>query len=159
MDRRQFLGWVGVGALASSLPVVLAACKSETEESTAGTESPAPSENSSPTTPNSDAGGGGFATVGTVAQLDESDLILDKGLAKPVLVVRNPDSKELSAVNPTCTHRGCTVEFDKAAKQFACPCHGAKYSLDGSVVEGPAERALASFEAKEEEGSILVKVS
>lgn len=151
MDRRQFLGWVGVGAFASSLPVVLAACN-QTEEQATETESP--TETASPS-----AAEGDFVSVGTVEQLEGDGSILDQNRAKPVMVVRNPDTKELSAVNPTCTHKGCTVEFDKEANRFACPCHGAKYSLDGAVVEGPAERPLANFDSKEENGAVLVKVS
>lgn len=33
MNRREFLMWVGIGGLASSLPVALTACSPKTEKS------------------------------------------------------------------------------------------------------------------------------
>ena len=45
------------------------------------------------------------------------------------------------AVSTVCTHLGCIVK--KEAAGFACPCHGSKFALDGSVTKGPAPKALA----------------
>lgn len=155
MDRRQFLTWVGVGALAHSLPVVLAACNPTPEEEPhASPESPeGPSIDKS-------VRADGFAAIGTTEQLDQDGTILDKsGMAKPVLVVRNPDNNSISALNPMCTHQGCTVELNAEEKVLACPCHGSKFAFDGRVLEGPADRPLGTFETKQEENLVLVKVS
>lgn len=35
-----------------------------------------------------------------------------------------------------------------------CPSHGSRYRLDGSVLEGPANRPLASWRAAEEGGRL-----
>lgn len=148
MDRRTFLTWVGVGWLASSLPVALAACASNsTTNDNALTATP-------PTNPD------GFQTVGTVAELDRKGQILNKQLANsPVLVIRNPNNTNtLAAVNPTCTHKGCTVAWKTDKKLFVCPCHDAEYSADGKVVEGPAKKSLPVYEAKIEGDAVLVKV-
>jgi cytochrome b6-f complex iron-sulfur subunit len=144
MNRREFLMWVGVGGLASSLPVAIAACSPQTKKSESAVN---------PTRPD------GFESIGTVAELNQKGQILKKESAGgPVLVVSNPaNSQTVSAVNPTCTHKGCTVEWKAAQKSFVCPCHGAKFGPDGKVLKGPAEKPLPTYQAKIEGDSILVK--
>ncbi|MGK7877462.1 MAG: ubiquinol-cytochrome c reductase iron-sulfur subunit [Xenococcaceae cyanobacterium] len=147
MDRRKFLGWVGVGALASYLPVVIAACSSD-DRPQAKQESPKVDK-----TLRED----GFMVIGTIEELDRQGLILDKKAG--VIVVRNPENNNLSALNPICTHQSCTVAWDADAKNLACPCHGSKFASDGKVVNGPANKPLGSYEIKQEEGLALVKVA
>jgi Rieske Fe-S protein len=48
----------------------------------------------------------------------------------------------IHAVSATCTHMGCTVSFNQTEKSWDCPCHGARYSIDGTVLNGPADRDL-----------------
>lgn len=153
MNRREFLTWVGAGALATSLPVVIAAC----------TPDPATNSSSSPannsTTPS--AGSNGFQVVGSVAELNKAGQILNKQVPNaPVLVIRNPaDANALLAVNPTCTHKGCGVVWQAGEKVFDCPCHDSDFAPDGKVLKGPATTPLKTYEVKIEGDSILVKVS
>jgi cytochrome b6-f complex iron-sulfur subunit len=157
MDRRKFLGWTGVGVLASSFPLVLAACNSGTEEATSepATTSeasiPEDSEPSFDTSVRED----GFQAVGTVEELESEGSILDK--MADVLVVQN--AGELVALNPLCTHQGCTVDWDSEAGILACPCHGSEFEPTGEVVSGPASEPLATYEVKTEEDLVLVKVA
>jgi cytochrome b6-f complex iron-sulfur subunit len=150
MDRRAFLSWVGVGALASSLPMAIAACTSENNVK-------ATPEPSVPAAARTD----GFTNVGSVKTLEQVGFITDKTFAAgPLLVVRNPaDIKKLVAVNSTCPHKGCAVEWNGASKEFVCPCHGSKFKADGSVAEGPANKPLAKFTAKTEGDSVLVRTT
>ncbi|MBR8840925.1 MAG: Rieske 2Fe-2S domain-containing protein [Stigonema ocellatum SAG 48.90 = DSM 106950] len=46
------------------------------------------------------------------------------------------------AINPTCTHLGCTVNWHPEKNSFICPCHGSEYDNLGRVVHGPARRSL-----------------
>lgn len=55
----------------------------------------------------------------------------------------------LHAVNPTCTHLGCSVAWNAAEKSWDCPCHGARYSPEGHVLTGPANRALEGLTVKD----------
>ncbi len=138
--------WVGVGGVASSLPLALTACTPENKKSQTST------------TVNS---ADGFQSIGTVAQLNQKGQILKNDSPRSsVLVVSDPaNPKHLVAVNPICTHRGCTVEWKKDKNAFVCPCHDAEYSLDGKVIEGPATKALPVYEAKIEVDSVLVKTT
>jgi glycine/D-amino acid oxidase-like deaminating enzyme/nitrite reductase/ring-hydroxylating ferredoxin subunit len=49
---------------------------------------------------------------------------------------------DLHAVSATCTHLGCVVAFNDAEQAWECPCHGSRFALDGSVLQGPANRPL-----------------
>ena len=60
-----------------------------------------------------------------------------------------PGSKE--ALSLTCTHQGCTVVRQSDGK-FRCPCHGAIYSQQGKVLQGPAKRDLAQFNIRQQQG-------
>ena len=144
MNRREFLMWVGIGGVASSLPVALVACSPKAEKP------------QSPTTPTR---ADGFQSVGTVAELQKGPILTkDFSSNGSVLVVSNPaNSKTVLAVNPTCTHKGCAVEWKADEKSFICPCHDAKFSADGKVLKGPANKSLATYEAKTEGDAILVK--
>jgi cytochrome b6-f complex iron-sulfur subunit len=138
MKRRDFINWVGLGLIASSLPVAIAACSSGTKTSTSGD----------------------WQTIGTSAELDKTGQLLAKDSpAGPVLVVGTSKAESLKAVNPTCTHAGCTVGWKADAKKFVCPCHGSEYGIDGKVQKGPAKEALKTYAAKIEGNSVVVKPS
>jgi glycine/D-amino acid oxidase-like deaminating enzyme/nitrite reductase/ring-hydroxylating ferredoxin subunit len=52
------------------------------------------------------------------------------------------DDGTLHAVSLRCTHLGCLVRFNAAERSWDCPCHGSRFDLDGTVLEGPATRPL-----------------
>jgi len=67
-----------------------------------------------------------------------------EGREDKILVFRGKDGA-LAAVNMTCTHRGCDVEYVAASGRLECPCHGSQFAPSGGVVEGPAERPLRAY--------------
>ncbi len=50
------------------------------------------------------------------------------------------DERGLYAINATCTHLGCLVK--QSATGFDCPCHGSRYTANGTVTNGPATQPL-----------------
>ena len=54
----------------------------------------------------------------------------------------------LYAVNPICSHMKCEVKWNVAERTWDCPCHGARYSYDGSVITGPADHELEQIAIK-----------
>lgn len=49
------------------------------------------------------------------------------------------------ALDNTCTHQGCGIEYSATANNFPCPCHQSVFSTTGSVINGPATVALKSY--------------
>lgn len=60
---------------------------------------------------------------------------------KPCAVYRDDDG-QVSAVSAECTHRGCLVAFTDTERTWECPCHGSRFTTDGTVLDGPANRPL-----------------
>ncbi|WP_031172186.1 FAD-dependent oxidoreductase [Streptomyces durhamensis] len=58
------------------------------------------------------------------------------------LAVHRDDEGVLHAVSARCTHLGCLVSFNRAERAWECPCHGSRFAVDGTVLQGPAVRPL-----------------
>jgi cytochrome b6-f complex iron-sulfur subunit len=142
MKRRDFINWVGLGCLASSLPVAIAACSPESKTSA----KPGPT-----TKP--------WQKVGTVAQLNKTgQLLAENSPIGAVLVIGTSKvTKNLIAVNPTCTHEGCTIDWKAKENKFVCPCHGAEFTRDGKIKQSPAKKPLKTYQVKIEGASVLVQ--
>lgn len=70
--------------------------------------------------------------------------------------LRKTGANAVEALNVTCPHAGCPVEFKAGARHFLCPCHDSQFNLDGSLVAGarsPSPRALDSLEVEIRDGS------
>ncbi len=50
----------------------------------------------------------------------------------------------LHLVNITCTHMGCELNWNSAEKSWDCPCHGSRFSYEGEIIEGPANKPLSN---------------
>jgi cytochrome b6-f complex iron-sulfur subunit len=74
------------------------------------------------------------------------------------MLIRISDT-HFAAVNLICRHKGCTVEFN--GEKFVCPCHGSQYAIDGTVIHGPAQKNLRTYETVYDkvQGTVLVKMS
>ena len=150
MKRREFVSWVGVSGVMSTLPATITACGQQTSTSEVP---PAPSAPSvSAASPRSD----GFEVAGTVADLDKNGQLLNEKMSLGKALVVRETGDRLVAVDPTCTHAGCTVAWN-AEQTFICPCHSSKFANDGKVLQGPASRPLALYTAKIEGDQVLVK--
>jgi len=63
---------------------------------------------------------------------------------RSVAIVKEGNS--VHAISRICTHLGCIVKPSDTG--FDCPCHGSKFAKDGSVIKGPAPKALPWLEVK-----------
>lgn len=143
MNRRTFVSWMGVGWLASVLSTVLTACKGQYKRL------------ESKLRPD------GFQSVGSLTELEQiSGKIQVQADSTPIVVIRKPSqSGALVALNPTCPHAGCQVDWQKDNNKFVCPCHGSEFDPSGKVIQGPAGRALTRYPVKIEDQTILVKLA
>ncbi len=76
------------------------------------------------------------------------------GIAYSGYAVKTGGKTSYYAVN--CSHLGCSINFNKDAKRFECPCHGSRFSIDGQVVHGPAAFPLSHLKVTEQGDSLLV---
>jgi cytochrome b6-f complex iron-sulfur subunit len=153
MNRREFTRWLTIGAIASSLPVALAACGSGSNSSSGSNASPTASGSPLPPPQNVAAG----SVAATVSALDTAGFLNIAVDGKAATLVRNPDKKdEIIAVNTTCTHKGCIVAWDASKKSHVCPCHGAMFDATGKVTNAPATTPLKRYTVKVDGDNITV---
>lgn len=115
------------------------------------------------------AGGGGPVFVTTLGALPNDgvprrfQVIADRADAwnkfpnVPVgaVYLRRTGDRTVEALNVTCPHAGCPVEFRPALNGFLCPCHDSKFKLDGALADlrSPSPRALDSLEVELRHGN------
>ena len=130
ISRQKILLGAGLGLVTA----VLAAC------STYGKKPEAAGESS--TTPAAPSASGGTAAPAAKAIAKTSDVPVGSGVIVGEVEVTQPSAGVFKGLSAKCTHKGCTV--DKVADgTIDCPCHGSKFNLDGTVVNGPAQEPLA----------------
>lgn len=62
-------------------------------------------------------------------------------------VTRNSeDPNDMFILNSICTHLACTVNWSESDQVYLCPCHDAKFSREGEVLDGPPPHPLHRFE-------------
>ncbi|HEX7028893.1 MAG TPA: FAD-dependent oxidoreductase [Gammaproteobacteria bacterium] len=64
------------------------------------------------------------------------------------LAVYRTRSGQLMIRSAVCTHLSCIVNWNDAEETWDCPCHGSRFKLDGTVLEGPAIHALHKVEIR-----------
>lgn len=83
-----------------------------------------------------------------------------KRVQRQVLYVRaaSEEEEEPVVLSATCSHLGCTVNWDDATGEFACPCHGGRFDADGQVSEGPPPDGLKRFQASVRDGYVYARL-
>lgn len=76
---------------------------------------------------------------------------------KPIMIIhRLGAGKGMIALSRVCTHLGCLVYFDKSEQKIICPCHAAKFSIEGNVMSGPAPKPLERIPLQVEAERVIV---
>ena len=71
-----------------------------------------------------------------------------------ILVRTGPDA--FVAFSQKCTHLSCAVYFEKEQNRLECPCHQGFFSItDGSVLQGPPQRALPRVALERQDGQLI----
>ena len=74
----------------------------------------------------------------------EGRLVRDHG--RMLAVYRDHDGR-IHSRSAVCTHMGCLVGWNDAERTWDCPCHGSRFTTDGDVISGPAEKPLSEVDA------------
>jgi len=72
------------------------------------------------------------------------------------IYVRRDGAGAFVALLAACTHQGC--QPDRIGDRLVCPCHGSEFSLEGDVLEGPAERPLVRYPVSQEGSDIVISL-
>ncbi|MFJ9793363.1 FAD-dependent oxidoreductase [Streptomyces globosus] len=83
----------------------------------------------------------GEGSRGPVAELEPGEGTVVRSGGRPYAVHRD-DGGRLHAVSAVCSHMGCLVGFNNAERTWECPCHGSRFAVDGTVLQGPALEPL-----------------
>jgi menaquinol-cytochrome c reductase iron-sulfur subunit len=69
------------------------------------------------------------------------------------------EGDKVNVISNICTHLGCRVAWNNDAKEYLCPCHDARFALNGEVVSGPPPRPLDTYETKIENGNLFIHLT
>lgn len=96
--------------------------------------------------------------VGVPIKVDFVETVNDAWVENRVLRsvwIYTEDGEKFIVYSGRCTHLGCGFGYDKAAKQFKCPCHQGVFNVQtGAVLGGPPPRALDRLETKIDGGNL-----
>jgi len=76
---------------------------------------------------------------------------------KNLLIVRTGDETFL-AIDIKCTHKGCDLAYQDAAKMFVCPCHDSHFDLNGVPKSGPATKPVGTYKTTFKSGEVTVYI-
>jgi Rieske Fe-S protein len=121
---------------AAGMATLLAGCGTD-----GGTPDAAPATTGGGASPTREPATTRAASGRTLAKVSDIPVGGGKIFSDRGVVVTQPRSGTIKAFSTACTHQGCTVTRVEAT--IDCVCHGSHFDLsDGSVIGGPAPRAL-----------------
>lgn len=130
--RRTVIVGAGVGAAATAL----AACSTYDKQPDADGDSP-------PATSSASTSAAPGAPASAAAITKTADVPVGSAVIVDDVVVTQPTAGDFKGFSSVCPHAGCKVA-EVVDAVIKCPCHGSEFSLDGSVVKGPATKPLAT---------------
>lgn len=123
MTRKEFIQQVGTSAALLLLPACiggLSSCKKKKKEET--------------------------KTVDFTIDVSTGALSANGGsLITDGVIVARTLSGSFIAVDVACTHQSTNINYVAASNSFTCPNHGARFDSGGNVTQGPATKALRSY--------------
>jgi len=136
MKRNEFLSALGISAGTIIFVPFLTSCSKEVDETIPGGTLDFTLDLSEPVNAALNTNGG--------------------SLYKSGVIVARTATGEYIAVASACTHEGFQIQFESANNRFHCPNHGSNFATNGSVLLGPATRALKTFNTQLNGNSLRV---
>jgi len=100
---------------------------------------------------------GTWTPVATSADVAQGQVVSFTTTSVAGFVSRN--GERLQAVSGACTHQGCLLALDQAARRLNCPCHRASFTTSGEVISHELPQPLPplpTLPAREHDGRIEV---
>ncbi|MBI1924303.1 Rieske 2Fe-2S domain-containing protein [Candidatus Poribacteria bacterium] len=95
--------------------------------------------------------------IGGSQEINHPQILNPLNTNEPILLVR-VDANTVAANSLICTHKVCAVRYNQQEEWLECPCHGARFDLDGNVLRKPARQPLRHFKATIQGDSIWLQV-
>jgi len=69
--------------------------------------------------------------------------------------LRRTQEGKVQALNASCPHAGCSVDFASTGGGYSCPCHDSVFGLDGAIASeaSPSPRGMDELEVELRNGS------
>ncbi len=93
-----------------------------------------------------------------LAAVGGSAIVSPQGLGDTLILVRQ-DAATITTLSAICTHAGCKVQYDPAANDLGCPCHGSTFTMDGAVTSAPARTPLRSYPTDFDGTNVVIHVA
>lgn len=78
--------------------------------------------------------------VGPVADFDAGKVARVEFNGRSIYILR--EQGQIQALDATCTHFSCNVNWNEAQGCFICPCHGGRFDRGGRPIRKPPVRPL-----------------
>jgi Rieske Fe-S protein len=74
-------------------------------------------------------------------------------------VIVSKNDEQTNIFSAKCTHLGCIINKSEDGA-LVCPCHGSRFSANGKVIKGPADKSLEKlpYKTNPRTGEITVEV-
>jgi len=72
------------------------------------------------------------------------------------LFVLRHSENDLKILSNRCTHLSCRVSWNEEDQSYHCPCHDARFDIEGEVIYGPPPHPLDEYAHKVEEGVLFI---
>lgn len=93
--------------------------------------------------------------AGTNAELKVNSAKIFKFGSKPGILIRT-GQEEYKALEATCTHLDCIVQYQPDQQNILCACHNGIYDLNGKNIGGPPPRPLEEYTVNIKGDEIIV---
>jgi cytochrome b6-f complex iron-sulfur subunit len=138
MTRKEFIAQVGGGAAGLFFVACAVSCKKKSSTT-----------NTSPAQ--------GPSNVNFTVDVSTGPLAANGGyLIQSGVIVARTMSGSFIAIAAACTHQGTNLVYNSSANKFTCPNHGAQFTTNGSVAQGPATVAEKNYATSLSGGTLTV---